>query len=101
MNPRFQGENMERNLALVARVEAIAKEKGLTAAQLALAWVLARGTDVVPIPGTRRPGRLEENAAAAAVTLTPADLARLDEVAPPGAAAGTRYPEAGMKAVGL
>jgi len=101
MNPRFQGENMERNLALVARVEAIAKEKGLTAAQLALAWVLARGKDIVPIPGTRRRSRLEENAAAAAVTLTPADLARLDEVAPPGAAAGMRYPEAGMKAVGI
>jgi len=101
MNPRFQGDNLAANLALVARVEALAREKGLTAAQLALAWVLARGGDIVPIPGTRRPGRLQENAAAAAVALTPADLARLDEVAPPGAAAGTRYPAAGMKAVGI
>ncbi|HSN15883.1 MAG TPA: aldo/keto reductase, partial [Anaeromyxobacteraceae bacterium] len=101
MNPRFQGDNLKANLALVARVEALAKEKGITAAQLALAWVLSRGRDVVPIPGTRRRSRLEENAAAASVTLTPAELAKLDVVAPPGAAAGTRYPEAGMKSVGI
>jgi aryl-alcohol dehydrogenase-like predicted oxidoreductase len=101
MNPRFQGENLAHNLALVGRVEALAREKGITAAQLALAWLLSRGKDVVPIPGTRRRARLEENVAAASVALTPADLARLDEAAPPGAASGTRYPEAGMRAVGL
>jgi aryl-alcohol dehydrogenase-like predicted oxidoreductase len=100
-NPRFQGENLQQNLALVGRVEALAREKGITAAQLALAWVLSRGKDVVPIPGTRRRGRLEENAAAVAVTLSPAELARLEEAMPPGAAAGTRYPEAGMRSVGL
>jgi aryl-alcohol dehydrogenase-like predicted oxidoreductase len=100
-NPRFQGENLKANLALVARVEALAKEKGITAAQLALAWLLSRGQDVVPIPGTRKRTRLEENAAAAAVRLEPAELARLDAAAPPGAAAGTRYPEAGMKSVGI
>jgi aryl-alcohol dehydrogenase-like predicted oxidoreductase len=100
-NPRFQGENFSRNLALVERVETLARQKGLTAAQLALAWVLSRGKDLVPIPGTRRRPRLEENAAAAGVTLSPVDLARLEEVLPPGAAAGTRYPEAGMKAVGI
>jgi len=101
LNPRFQGENLTRNLELVARVEAMAREKGISAAQLALAWVLARGWDVVPIPGTRRRSRLEENAAAAAIRLSPADMTRLDEAAPPGAAAGTRYPESGMKAVGI
>jgi aryl-alcohol dehydrogenase-like predicted oxidoreductase len=101
MNPRFQGENLQKNLALVERVEALAKAKGITAAQLALAWLLAQGKDVVPIPGTRRRARLEENVAAAAVMLTPAELARLDEAAPPGAAAGTRYPEAGMRSVGI
>jgi aryl-alcohol dehydrogenase-like predicted oxidoreductase len=100
-NPRFQGENLGRNLALLDRVEALARERGISPAQLALAWVLSRGPDVVPIPGTRRRARLEENAAAAAVTLTPAELARLDEALPPGAAAGTRYPEAGMRSVGL
>ncbi|HSM91271.1 MAG TPA: aldo/keto reductase [Anaeromyxobacteraceae bacterium] len=101
MNPRFQGDNLRANLALVDRVEALAREKGITAAQLALAWVLSRGADVVPIPGTRHRARLEENAAAAGVALTPADLARLDAAAPPGAAAGARYPEAGMKSVGI
>jgi len=101
MNPRFQGENLSRNLQLVERIAEVAQGKGLTAAQLALAWVLARGRDIVPIPGTRRRTRLQENAAAAGVVLTPDDLRRLDEVAPPGAASGTRYPEAGMKAVGL
>jgi aryl-alcohol dehydrogenase-like predicted oxidoreductase len=100
-NPRFQGENLGRNLALLDRVEALAREKGISAAQLALAWVLSRGPDVVPIPGTRRRARLEENAAATAVILTPAELARLDEALPLGAAAGTRYPEAGMRSVGL
>jgi aryl-alcohol dehydrogenase-like predicted oxidoreductase len=100
-NPRFQGENFGRNLALVERVEALAKEKGISAAQLALAWILSRGKDVVPIPGTRRRERLEEDVKAIAVELSPGDLARLDEAMPPGAAAGTRYPEAGMKSVGI
>jgi aryl-alcohol dehydrogenase-like predicted oxidoreductase len=100
-NPRFQGENLAKNLVLVDRLEALAKAKGVTAAQLALAWVLSRGADVVPIPGTRRRSRLEENVAAAAVRLTPAELQRLDEVAPVGVAAGTRYPAANMRSVGL
>jgi aryl-alcohol dehydrogenase-like predicted oxidoreductase len=100
-NPRFQAENLGQNLALVDRVAALAKARGLTAAQLALAWVLSRGPDLVPIPGTRRRERLEENVAAAAVTLSPTDLARLEEVAPVGAAAGTRYPEAAMRSVGI
>jgi aryl-alcohol dehydrogenase-like predicted oxidoreductase len=100
-NPRFQGENFQRNLALVGRVEEIARARGVTPAQLALAWVLARGEDVVPIPGTRRRATLEENAAAADLVLTPAETTRLDEAAPRGATAGARYPEAGMKAIGL
>jgi aryl-alcohol dehydrogenase-like predicted oxidoreductase/2-polyprenyl-6-methoxyphenol hydroxylase-like FAD-dependent oxidoreductase len=91
-NPRFQRENLERNLALVDRVREIAAEKGCTPSQLALSWVLAQGRDVVPIPGTSSLTRLEENVAAAAVTLTSDDLARLDEIAPRGAAAGARYP---------
>jgi aryl-alcohol dehydrogenase-like predicted oxidoreductase len=98
-SPRFQGENFARNLQLVRRVEAIAREKGCTPGQLALAWVLARGADVVPIPGTKRRAYLEENAAAGRVTLGPADLARIDEVAPKGAAAGERYPAAYMASV--
>ncbi|MBS1108565.1 MAG: Aldo/keto reductase [Anaeromyxobacteraceae bacterium] len=101
MNPRFQGENFEKNLALVSRVTGIARARGVTPAQLALAWVLGRGPDMVPIPGTRRRATLEENVAAASLILTPQDAARLDEVAPKGVAAGTRYPEAGMKVVGL
>ena len=101
MNPRFQGENFQKNLELVARVTRIAKARGLTPAQLALAWVLGQGPDVVPIPGTRRRASLEENVAAVGVVLTPQELAQLDEAAPRGIAAGTRYPEAGMKAVGL
>jgi aryl-alcohol dehydrogenase-like predicted oxidoreductase len=101
MNPRFQGENFHKNLELVARVTRIAKARGLTPAQLALAWVLGQGPDVVPIPGTRRRTSLEENVAAVGVVLTPQELAQLDEAAPRGIAAGTRYPEAGMKAVGL
>ena len=89
--PRFQGENFQRNLDLVERVKEIADEKGVTPGQLALAWVLARGEDVVPIPGTKRRTYLEENAAAVAVELTTDDLARLDELAPVGATAGDRY----------
>jgi aryl-alcohol dehydrogenase-like predicted oxidoreductase len=99
--PRFQGENFYRNLDLVRRVEQIAAEKGVTPSQLALAWVLAQGEDVVPIPGTKRRRYLEENAAAVDVRLTPDDLRRIDEVAPKGVAAGTRYPEAGMARVNL
>lgn len=91
-SPRFQGENFQKNLDLVARVEEIAREKGCTAGQLALAWVLAQGEDIVTIPGTKRRKYLEENAAAAQITLTPEDLARIDAAAPRGAAVGTRYP---------
>jgi aryl-alcohol dehydrogenase-like predicted oxidoreductase len=90
-HPRFQGENLERNLELVHRVRAIAEEKGCTPGQLALAWVLAQGEDVVPIPGTKRVKYLEENAGALDVQLTEDDLRRLDEAAPRGAAAGERY----------
>ncbi len=92
-NPRFQGENFQRNLALVDRVNGLAEEKGCTPAQLALAWVLARGDDVVPIPGTKRRRYLEDNAAAEDVHLTDADLAHLDGVFPPGVTAGDRYPD--------
>jgi aryl-alcohol dehydrogenase-like predicted oxidoreductase len=99
MSPRFQGENFQKNLDLVARIERIAGEKGSTAAQLALAWVLAQGSDVVPIPGTKRRRYLEDNVGALGVRLTAADLARIDEVAPPGAAAGLRYPEFMMRFV--
>jgi aryl-alcohol dehydrogenase-like predicted oxidoreductase len=99
--PRFQGDNFYRNLDLVKRVEEIAAEKGATPSQLALAWVMAQGEDVVPIPGTKRRQYLEENAAAVDIRLTADDLRRIDEVAPKGAAAGTRYPEAGMARVNL
>ncbi len=92
-NPRFQGDNFRRNLDLVARVEEIAAEKGCTPGQLALAWVLSRGDDVVPIPGTKRRQYLEQNAAASDIELTADDLARLDEAAPPGQTAGDRYPD--------
>src|SRR3954465_2533929 len=90
-HPRFQGENFERNMELVRAVEEMAREKGVTAGQLALAWVLHRGEDIVPIPGTKRVRYLEENVAAADVSLSDADLARLEEIAPAGAAAGDRY----------
>jgi aryl-alcohol dehydrogenase-like predicted oxidoreductase len=100
-HPRFQGENFKRNLDLVRRVEQIASEKGCKASQLALAWVLAQGEDVVPIPGTTRRAHLEENVAALELTLSPGDLARLNEVAPKGASAGERYAEPGMKVVNL
>ena len=91
--PRFQGENFQRNLDLVARVEEIAAERGVTPGQLALAWVLAQGDDVVPIPGTKRVQYVEENAAAADVELSDDDLRRLDEAFPLGAAEGDRYPD--------
>ncbi|MGI8660789.1 MAG: aldo/keto reductase [Thermoleophilaceae bacterium] len=90
-SPRFQGENFERNLELVDRVEEIAREKDVTPGQLALAWVLAQGEDVVPIPGTKRRSYLEENVAAVEVELTDDDLRRIGEAAPQGAAAGERY----------
>ena len=98
-SPRFQGENFQKNLDLVKRVEEIARRKKCTPSQLALAWVLAQGDDIVPIPGTKQRKYLEENVRALEVELTPADLEELDEVAPPGAAAGERYHEAGMRTV--
>ena len=96
-NPRFQGENFAKNLELVARVEALSKKKGCTPAQLAIAWLLSRGDDVVPIPGSTRRERLEENAAAVALSLTTEDVRELEAVA--GTVAGERYPEGGMRAV--
>ncbi|HEY8550319.1 MAG TPA: aldo/keto reductase [Vicinamibacterales bacterium] len=96
-NPRFQGENFQKNLQLVDAVRDLAREKGCTPAQLALAWVLARPERIVPIPGTRSIERLEENAGAVEVKLTQADLDRLDALAPAGVAAGTRYPEPQMQ----
>jgi aryl-alcohol dehydrogenase-like predicted oxidoreductase len=99
MSPRFQGENFQKNLDLVERVREIASEKQVTASQLALAWVLAQGDDVVPIPGTAHVAHLEENLKALDLALTPEDLARIDAVAPKGAAAGLRYPERAMAAV--
>jgi len=100
-HPRFQGENFGRNLALVERVRQIAAQKRCTPAQLALAWLLARGTDIVPIPGTKKRKYLEENVEALRVKLTPEDLRRIDEVAPKGVAAGERYPAAAMQRVNL
>jgi len=99
--PRFQGENFQKNLELVRRIEQMAGEKGCKAAQLALAWVLAQGKDIVPIPGTTRRAHLEENLAAVEMTLAADDLARLNEIFPKGAAAGERYPETGMKVINL
>jgi len=92
-HPRFQGENLRKNLAIVDRVEAMAHEKGVTPAQLALAWVMAKGEYIVPIPGTKRRSYLEENLAAAAVSLSASDIARLDQAIPPGITAGARYPD--------
>jgi aryl-alcohol dehydrogenase-like predicted oxidoreductase len=100
-NPRFQGENFQRNLELVRRVETIAKEKGCTASQLALAWVLAQGDDIIPIPGTKRRSYLEQNAAAAEIRLTSKELKRIEEIAPRGVASGGRYPEEMMGFVNL
>jgi aryl-alcohol dehydrogenase-like predicted oxidoreductase len=98
-SPRFQGENFERNLRLVEHINRLAAEKHRRPSQLALAWVLAQGEDIVPIPGTKRRTYLEENLGALDVELTAADLARLNEIAPRGVAAGERYPEAMMKRV--
>ena len=98
-NPRFMGENFQKNLDLVEAVKTIAADKGVTAAQLALAWVLAQGDDLVPIPGTRRIPTLEQNAAAVDLVLTPEDLARIDAIFPKGAASGHRYAEAARAAL--
>jgi aryl-alcohol dehydrogenase-like predicted oxidoreductase len=100
-SPRFQGENFDNNLQLVQRVGEMARDRGITPAQLALAWVLAQGNDIVPIPGTRRRKYLEENIGADDVKLTLEDIARLDELMPQGAASGGRYPEEMMKLVNV
>ena len=98
-SPRFQGENFPKNLALVEKVSEIARDKGVKPAQLALAWVLSRGEDIVPIPGTTRREHLEENLVALDVELSAEELERIDEVAPKGAASGTRYPEGALQFV--
>ena len=98
-HPRFTGENFQRNLRLVVRVEEIAREKKVTPSQLALAWVLAQGKDIVPIPGTKRRKYLEENVGALSVKLTPEDLRRIEEIAPRGVTAGERYAPQGMTTV--
>ncbi|WP_366670776.1 aldo/keto reductase [Hymenobacter taeanensis] len=97
--PRFQGENFQKNLDLVAKIREMADEKGVTAGQLALAWVLAQGEHIVPIPGTKRVPYLEENVGAAEIRLSLEDLARIDRIAPQQAAAGLRYPEQMMNSV--
>jgi aryl-alcohol dehydrogenase-like predicted oxidoreductase len=100
-HPRFAGDNLVRNRGLVERIEKIARQKGCTQAQLVLAWLLAQGPDVIPIPGTKHLARLDENLGALKVALTPAEVAHIAEAIPAGAAAGTRYPEAQMKSVYL
>jgi aryl-alcohol dehydrogenase-like predicted oxidoreductase len=100
-HPRFQGDALDKNVELVARLDAIAREKQCTTAQLVLAWMLAQGKDIVPIPGTKRKARIDENLAALNVKLSPADVQRISEAAPPGAGAGTRYPAENMKRVYL
>jgi aryl-alcohol dehydrogenase-like predicted oxidoreductase len=99
--PRFQGENMQKNLRLVSKIEEISSEKKCTPAQMALAWVLSQGKDVVPIPGTKHIKYLEDNVGALKVNLTPDDLKNLNEAMPAGAAVGMRYPEAGMQSVNI
>jgi aryl-alcohol dehydrogenase-like predicted oxidoreductase len=98
-SPRFQGENFQKNLDLVGHIQQVARQKGCTPSQLALAWLLARGRDIVPIPGTKQVSYLEENVGAVDVQLSADDLARIDAIAPRGVAAGDRYPEAGLRAV--
>jgi aryl-alcohol dehydrogenase-like predicted oxidoreductase len=100
-SPRFSDENLESNLALVRRIEELAKDKGITPAQLALAWVLSRGDDIIPIPGTKRRKYLEENAAAVDVELSPEDLEQIEDAVPKGAAAGDRYPPEHMARVNV
>ena len=92
--PRFQGENFQKNLELVAKIEGLSRQKGVSTSQLALAWVLAQGEDIVPIPGTTHRSHLDENLAALEIVLTSGELAQIEAVAPPGIAAGLRYPEA-------
>lgn len=101
MSPRFQGENFHKNLLVVERVTALARAKGITPSQLALAWVLAQGADIVPIPGTKRRRYLEENTAAVDVELTADEVATIEEALPPGLASGARYPELSMKMINL
>nr|WP_272885599.1 aldo/keto reductase [Fictibacillus marinisediminis] len=98
-SPRFQGENFQKNLDLVEKIKEIALEKSCSTSQLAIAWLLAQGNDIVPIPGTKKTRYLEENVGAIKVELTQDDVSRINEAAPRGAAAGERYPEAGMKGV--
>ena len=98
-SPRFQGENFAKNLGLVKSIEELATRKGCTPSQLALAWVLAQGEDIVPIPGTKRRKYLEENVGAVAVVITPEELRQIDAIAPQGIAAGTRYPKVHMSAI--
>jgi aryl-alcohol dehydrogenase-like predicted oxidoreductase len=98
-SPRFQGENFQKNLDLVAKVEAIARRRKCTPSQLAIAWVLAQGADIVPIPGTKQRKYLEENLRAVDVELTPGDLEEIDSVAPVGVAAGERYNAGSMKTI--
>ena len=100
-HPRFQDQNLEHNLGLVRRIEEIAREKGATPSQLALAWLLAQGEDILPIPGTKHRSYLEENVEALSISLSQDDLARINEAMPTGAAAGSRYPEAQMKGVNI
>ena len=101
VNPRMSAENFGKNRALVDKVEAFAARKKATAAQIALAWLLAQGEDIMPIPGTRREARLRENIAATEIVLTAAEAAELGSLVPPGQVAGTRCDEAGMKRLGL
>jgi aryl-alcohol dehydrogenase-like predicted oxidoreductase len=98
-HPRFQGENLDKNVQIAARIKAIAAEKGCTPAQLVLAWLLAQGKDIVPIPGTKRKERVDENLAALSLKLSEEELKRISAAAPPGSGAGTRYPADGMKKV--
>jgi aryl-alcohol dehydrogenase-like predicted oxidoreductase len=98
-SPRFQGENFQKNLDLVSKIESLAKQKGVTASQLALAWVLAQGDDIVPIPGTKRRTYLDENLAAAEIQFSEKELREIEAVAPKGVAVGERYPEHMMSSV--
>jgi aryl-alcohol dehydrogenase-like predicted oxidoreductase len=99
--PRFQGENFQKNLDLASKIADFARARACTPGQLALAWVLAQGEDIIPIPGTKRRTFLEENIGAAAITLSPEELAEIDRIVPPDTFLGTRYPAEGMKAVSL